>query len=423
MDATRRLSKPASDTASGFDFDFEPDLRGSASLKWEFSVRSGVPEPFAGANPDLGDEQVLPMWVADMDFPAAPAIQQALHDRVERGVFGYPGVSERYLAAVCGWMQQRQGWQVEPEWIVPTPGVVSALHLIVRRFSDPGDKVLIQRPVYHPFGFAAENNDRELSVNSLRQVDKHYEMDFDDLANRVSDPKLKIALLCSPHNPVGRVWRQDELARFAEICADQNVLVVADEIHSDLSMPGHRFVPYATAAPAAFAKGVVCTAPSKAFNLAGLKSSNIIIPDESTRTELKTEMRATGMFGPSLFGLIATEAAYTHGEAWLDAAVEYIDANLDHLETYLDNHLPELDLIRPEGTYLAWIDCRKLGLTREEMETVFFEEARIYLDEGHVFGDEGEGFVRLNVACSRRRLQLALERIANVVRNRRRPGQ
>ena len=401
--------------ATEFDFDRQVDNRGTYSIKWEFNNRGQTPVPWDLTAPELGEEQVLPMWVADMDFTTAPAITAALSKRAAHGVFGYARATEGYLNAVCGWMRRRQGWEVKPDWVVPAPGVVAALHLIVRRFSQPGDRILIQRPVYHPFGFAAETNDRELSVNELRLRAGRYEMDFDDLADRARDPRTTVALLCSPHNPVGRVWTRLELQRFAEICVKNDVLIVADEIHADLTLPGNQFIPFADIGSPYFDRVIICTAASKAFNLAGLKSSNLIIGNDSLRAEFNQEMRSCGIYGSDLFGLVATEAAYTQGAAWLDAAREYIKANFEHLDAYLKARVPRLKLVVPEATYLAWIDCRELGLDSGELAALFFDKARIYLDEGDVFGSAGEGFVRINVACPRALLERALARIERAV--------
>lgn len=398
-----------------FDFDKTIDNRGTNSIKWEFRVHDGQATHWNRTDPELGEEQILPMWVADMDFEAAPAIRDALTRRAAHGVYGYARDTQSYRDSIVSWMDRRQGWKVASEWIVPTPGVVPALHLIMRRYTQPGDKALIQRPVYHPFSFAVENTGRQLINSPLQLRDGRYEMDFDDLEAKLADPILKIATICSPHNPVGRVWTVEELRRFAQLCQHHNVLVVADEIHSDLVLPGHRFVPYGSIGDEFLDNAIICTAPSKAFNLAGLKTSNLIIPNIQLRQQMEWELRANGIYGMSLFGIAATEAAYNDSADWLDAAVAYIDANFKHLDGFLTEHLPSLELIRPEGTYLAWIDCRGLGLSQSKLNSLMFDAARIYLDEGDIFGAEGEGFVRINVACPRARLEQALERIRRAI--------
>jgi cystathionine beta-lyase len=293
--------------------------------------------------------------------------------------------------------------------------VVTALHVIVRHFTAPGDKVLIQRPVYHPFTFSIDNNQREVASSALRLTGGRYEMDFDDLAEKAADPAVKLAILCSPHNPVGRVWSREELTRYAEICSENGVRVIADELHSDLIMPGRQFVSYGTLDERFLKDVFVCTAPSKTFSLAGLQTSNIIVPDTELRDELRIELRALGLWGTNPFGLVGTEAAYNHGEPWLEQVIDYIWGNLEYLDNYLKSRLPSMKLIPIEGTYLAWVDCRDLGLGGEALKSLMMDDARVYLDTGHIFGPEGEGFVRMNVACRRQTLEQALARIERAV--------
>ena len=270
--------------------------------------------------------------------------------------------------------------------------------------------------VYHPFSYAAVNNGREVVNSALRLRDGRYEMDFEDLERKASDPRVKVALLCSPHNPVGRVWEAEELRQYAEICARHDVLVFADEIHSDLLMPGVEFVPFAAIDAARKCRFMVGTAASKSFNLAGLKTANLIISDAELRAEMAAEVRACGLLGMNPFGVVATEAAYTHGDAWLDAATRYIADNVVHLTQVLAHELPELVVIPLEGTYLVWVDMRALRLDSEALGELLLKRARLYLDEGHIFGPEGEGFVRINVACPRSILDQALHRLRTAIR-------
>ena len=397
------------------DFEQEVDHYGVNSIKWEFMVDDRGLKHWDLTDPDLGDQSVLPMWVADMDFLAAPPIVEAVTRRAQRGLYGYASKTDSYLPAVCGWMARRKAWAVDPEWILMMPGVVTALHVIVRHFTEPGDKVLIQRPVYHPFTFSIENNQREVVSSALRLTGDRYEMDFDDLAEKAADPAAKLAILCSPHNPVGRVWSREELTRYAEICSANGVRVIADELHSDLIMPGGQFVSYGTLDERFLKDVFVCTAPSKTFSLAGLQTSNIIVPDAELRDELRIELRALGLWGTNPFGLVGTEAAYNHGESWLEQVIDYIWGNLEYLDNYLKSRLPSMKLIPIEGTYLAWVDCRDLGLGGEALKSLMMDDARVYLDSGHIFGPEGEGFVRMNVACRRQTLEQALARIERAV--------
>jgi cystathionine beta-lyase len=355
------------------------------------------------------------MWVADMDFACPEPVVQALVARAQHGIYGYTAPTDSYYNAVKSWMKRRQGWEIKPEWICITPGVVPALNMLIRTFVAPGEKVLIQPPVYHPFFHAIENNQAELAANALVYKNGRYHMDFTDLEKKTQDPAVKMAILCSPHNPVGRVWTRDELLRFGEICLKNDVLIVSDEIHADLIFRGTVFTPFASLGEDLFQKAIVCTAPSKTFNLAGLKTSNIVIPDEGLRTEFKKTLQSNGLGGINAFGLVATVAAYNHGEEWLDQVLAYIEDNLHFLEDCVTQHIPRITVVRPEGTYLVWLDCRKLGLGKWELKDLMLREARVYLDDGFIFGPEGEGFQRMNIACPRSILVEALERIRNAI--------
>jgi cystathionine beta-lyase len=361
------------------------------------------------------------MWVADMDFPCPGPVVDALVERAQHRIFGYTSPTESYYGAIVNWMKKRHGWEIEPEWICTTPGVVPALNMLVKTYISPGDSVLIQTPVYYPFNKAVENSDGVLVTNSLIYEDGRYSMDFADLEEKTKDPQVKMAILCSPHNPVGRVWIRDELVRFGEICINNNVLVVSDEIHGDLILDGFVFTPFAGISEAFAQNSITCTAPSKTFNLAGLKTSNIIIPNEQVRSRYKKTLERTGLRGVGAFGVVALEAAYNHGEEWLAQVLDYIMGNLRCLEEYIAEHLPQITVVPLEGTYLVWLDCRRLGLGKLELEQVMLKEAKVYLDEGYIFGIEGEGFERINIACPRSVLVEALERIRKVI-ERMKPG-
>ena len=398
-----------------YDFDREINRRGTNSVKWEF-IKHGDGLLYR-EEPDDSSlcTRLLPMWVADMDFPCPEPVVEALVARAQHRLFGYTSPTDSYYNAIVNWMNKRHGWDIEPEWICITPGVVPALNMLVKTYVSPGDKVLIQTPVYYPFNKAVENSDGVLVTNSLVYEDGRYSMDFVDLEEKTKDPRVKMAILCSPHNPVGRVWTRDELLRFGEICLKNNVLVVSDEIHGDLILEGYVFTPFAGISEAFAQSSITCTAPSKTFNLAGLKTSNIIIADKKLRARFKKTLERTGLRGVGTFGVVALEAAYNHGEEWLSQVLDYIMDNFRYLEKYIAEQLPQIIVVPLEGTYLVWLDCRSLGLGKLELEQLMLEEAKVYLDEGYIFGTEGEGFERVNLACPRSVLVEALERIRNVL--------
>jgi cystathionine beta-lyase len=401
--------------AMKYDFDTEIDRKGTYSVKWESIQGDGDLLQWQHTDRCFGENRTLPMWVADMDFVCPQPVVEALVARAKHGIYGYTVATEAYYNAVVSWMQRRHGWEIACEWICTTPGVVPALNMLVGAFVTPGDKVLIQPPVYYPFFSAVENNGAELVTNPLLYDGGRYRMDYVDLEAKVCDPRVKMAILCSPHNPVGRVWTREELVRFGEICFANDVLVVSDEIHGDLTFKGHPFIPFASIGGDFAQRAIVCTAPSKTFNLAGLQVSNIIIADGELRCRFEKTLRGHGLFGVGAFGVVAAQAAYEHGEEWLDQALEYIAGNVTYLEEYVMREIPEITVIRPEGTYLVWLDCRQLGLDKWQLKRLMLQEARVYLDEGFIFGPEGEGFERINIACPRSLLAEALQRIADVI--------
>ena len=314
-------------------------------------------------------------------------------------------------------MDRRHGWTLERDRILLTPGVVPSLHMLVQTYIAPGEKVLIQPPVYYPFFWAIENNGAETVSNSLIYENGRYQMNFADLAQKAADPAVKMAFLCNPHNPVGRVWTPDELAQFGEICLENNVLVVSDEIHCDLVYRDFAFTPFARIGDNTLQNSVICNSASKTFNLAGLQTSNIIIPDEELRARFVRTIERNALFLTNPFGLIAAEAAYSDGEAWLQAAMDYVEDNYRFMKAYLSEHLPQLKLIRPEATYLVWVDCTALRMNSTARKQMLMEQALVYLDQGELFGAEGEGFERFNIACPRSTLTEVLDRIKAVVDN------
>jgi cystathionine beta-lyase len=363
----------------------------------------------------FGADRVLPLWVADMDFLPPEPVVQALVRRARQGAYGYSAATPAFNQAVIGWMGRRHGWQIEPDWICATPGVVLALNMLVRTFVSPGEAVIIQPPVYHPFGHAIQKAGATVVTNPLIYENGRYQMDFADLERKAKDPSARMLILCSPHNPVGRVWGPAELARLGEICLDNNVLVVSDEIHGDLIYSGHVFTPFAGISQAFSERSIICTAPSKTFNLAGLQTSCIIVSNAVLRAQFMATLDCHGLHLINAFGLTALQAAYEQGEDWLHQVLIYLEANLGFLEEFVRERIPQIEVIRPEGTYLVWLDCRKLGLDDAALKELMLKKARVYLDDGVIFGTEGSGFQRINIACPRALLAEALERIRAAV--------
>ncbi|MFA9405883.1 MAG: MalY/PatB family protein [Anaerolineales bacterium] len=401
--------------AKSYHFDTEFNRQGTHSVKWEFIVQGDQILHGDHAHKKHGPDRTLPMWVADMDFRCPPAVIEALVKRAQHGIFGYTVPTDSYYDAVIGWMKRRYGWDVERDWITLSPGIVPAINMLVQSFISSGDKVLIQRPVYYPFMSAIENNGGEIVSNSLLYENGRYTMDFEDLAAKTADPAVKMAILCSPHNPVSRVWTREELIRFGEICIENNVIIISDEIHCDLIFSGQTFTAFASISDTFAQNSIICTAPSKTFNLAGLKTSNIIIPNKGWREKFSAKLLSNGLLGLNSFGVEALTAAYNHGQAWLAEVMAYVEANYQFMAAYIAEHLPQVTITPPEGTYLIWCDFSKLGLSSEARKALLMDQARVYLDEGELFGPEGEGFERFNLACPRSILAEALERIKTAV--------
>ena len=390
--------------SDGFDFDRVIDRTNTNSLKFDFRVERGYPE------------DVLPLWVADMDFRTAEPVIEALRRMADHGIFGYSDVKDPYYEAVLGWFSGRFGWDAERDWVVKTPGVVYALAMAVQSFTEPGDGVLVQTPVYYPFFGVVRDNGRRLVECPLVCEDGEYSIDYDDFERRIVEGGVRMLCLCSPHNPVGRVWTGDELREMGRICAEHDVIVVSDEIHCDFVWPGHEHRVFCEAVPEMADRSVVCTAPSKSFNLAGLQASNVFIPDAGLRERFSASMRRSGYSQLNAMGLVATEAAYSHGEEWLEACKAYIHANLEFVSSYIERELPELRMRVPEGTYFAWVDCTALGLGAKELDELIVHDARLWLDAGHIFGKEGEGFQRFVTACPRSVLEEAMDRFRDAIR-------
>ena len=386
------------------NFNIVVNRKNTNCLKYDFAVRRGRPE------------NVLPLWVADMDFKVAPEITQAIEKRVAHGIFGYSEVKEEYFEAVLAWMEQKHGWHVKEDWLVKTPGVVFALAMAVQAFTEPGDAVIIQQPVYYPFSEVIADNGRRIVDNTLElKEDGKYHINFEDFEQKVKENHVKLFLLCSPHNPVGRVWTKEELKKIAAICRKYDVIVVSDEIHEDFVFNGKHQV-FADLSEDAKNRTITCTAPSKTFNLAGLQVSNIWIATPKLREKFKKQIAAAGYSQLNTLGLTACEAAYRYGGEWHAELLGYLKSNLNFLREFLQTRLPEVKLIEPEGTYLVWLDFGSLGLTEEQREELLTKKAGIWLDSGAIFGAAGEGFERINIACPRSILKDALERIERAVR-------
>lgn len=386
-------------------FDTVIDRRNSDSIKYAPSSDSGKPE------------NLLPLWVADMDFRAPDAVVEALHERTDHGIFGYGAAGSRYYEALISWFGTHFGFEIDPHWVVQTPGVVFALSAAIRAFTEKGDSVLINRPVYYPFSDLINGLGRNLVNSPLVFDGGRYHIDFDDLEEKIVRNGVKLYLLCSPHNPVGRVWTRDELQKAGDICLKHDVLIVSDEIHCDFVWSSHPHTVFASLGDRYRDHCIVCTAPSKTFNLAGLCASNIIIAGRSLRKKFRECVSNTGIGGLNVMALSACRAAYEHGFSWLEELRGYLRANIDYADRFLRENAPQIRLIRPEGTYLLWLDMRELGLSGEELETFITEKAGLWLDGGIMFGPEGEGFQRLNAACPRSVLKEALTRLCRAVRS------
>lgn len=383
-----------------FDFDTVIDRKNTFSLKYDFAKERGKPE------------DVLPFWVADMDFKVAPCITEALMKQTEHGIFGYSEVKEPYFNALANWFQTYFNWTVKPEWLVKTPGVVPAISLAIKALTQKDDAILIQPPVYYPFMTAIENNGRRIVKSPLiRRGGKYMMNDLDDIERKIVENEVKLAILCSPHNPVGRVWTREELKQYSEICRRHDVRLIVDEIHCDFTYPGHPHTAFGTLSEEDAMNAVICTAPSKTFNIAGLQNSNIWIPNPEIRKAFIHQLDAIGYDQLNVMGLVAAQAAYTGGREWLDAVKEYIRKNLNYVRSFLKANLPRIKLVEPEGTYLLWLDCRYYGLTDKELENKVLNEAHLWVDMGYVFGPEGSGYLRFNIACPRATLEKGMNQL------------
>ncbi|MCQ2601764.1 MAG: pyridoxal phosphate-dependent aminotransferase [Treponema sp.] len=386
---------------SKFDFDTITDRSNSYAIKYDLAEKRNKPL------------DAISLWVADMDFKTAPCIQKALAEKAAHGIFGYSRPDSRYYNALRNWFLTEHNFEIKDEWVVNTPGVVYAFATAIRALTEEGDAVLVTRPVYYPFSSVINNQNRKLVNSALVLKNGHYEIDFEDFENKIISEKVKVFLFCSPHNPGGRVWAKEELKKISEICLKHNVIVVSDEIHCDITFENHKHTVFASISDEARENSIICTAPSKTFNLAGLQFSNIIIANEKLRAKFTKEMDRTGYDEPSLMGIVAATAAYSEGKEWFEAAKAYIWNNILFAEKLVNEKCPKIKVLKPEGSYLLWLDFSAFDLSDSQINDRVLNKAKVWIDGGIMFGPEGEKFQRINCATPRAILEKALTQICN----------
>lgn len=387
------------------DFDQIINRRNTRCLKYDFAARRGYPE------------DILPLWVADMDFKTSSYVEDTLSELVRHNIYGYSNTQpgDGFFEAVSGWMERHHGWKVDPLWHVKSPGVCFAIASAIRALTEPGDSVIIQQPVYYPFSSLIRHNGRKVvSSDLVRDVEGHYSMDYDDFEQKVIRHDVKLFILCNPHNPVGRVWTKEELQRIGRICAAHGVIVFSDEIHFDFVWEGEHNV-FQEIDPAFREFTVTATSPSKTFNLAGLQQSNIFIPNISLKRRFTEEINRTGYDEPTIFGIAAAQAVYENGDTWYESMKAYVEKNICFADEFVREHLPGVSMKKPEGTYLIWLDFSGTGMTTAELDDMIIQKAKLWLDSGAIFGKAGEGFQRINTACPQSILREALERLEDVL--------
>lgn len=385
-------------------FENAPDRVGTQSVKWDLSKVI------------FGSEEVLPMWVADMDFSTPAEVVNALVERARHGIFGYTITDQKMNTAVTGWLKKRHNWEIRQPWIVYSHGVVTTLHMAVQALTEETDKLLIQTPVYPPFYDLAKKHDRELLTNPLKLENGRYEIDFDDFEQQLKKG-VKAFVLCNPHNPVGRVWTKEELSKMAELCLQYGTLIFSDEIHADLMFKPAVHIPIGSLSKEISKQTITCMSPTKTFNLAGLQASFAVIEDEAKRKKVQQMFEKQGIHMLNTMGIVAMEASFSKGEAWLEGLLAVLEQHKDYvLEAFRDRE--EIDVIEPEGTYLLWLDCRKLGMNNEELKKFFKQEAKVGLNDGLSFGEEGEGFMRMNIGCPHITLEQGVTRILDALNKR-----
>ncbi|MDR3236431.1 MAG: pyridoxal phosphate-dependent aminotransferase [Prevotellaceae bacterium] len=384
-----------------YDFDKVIDRRGTGAIKTDaLQVR-------------YGNDGLLPLWIADMDFETPEFITATLRQRMEHPIFGYTQIPAGYYQSIVQWLKEVQQWDVNPQWITYIPGIVTGIGLVLNVLTEQGDGVLIQPPVYHMFRLLIENNGRQVVNNPLKFINGRYEMDFDHLEQTLSKQPCKLLILCNPHNPGGMVWSHDTLAKLSEICERHHVTVVADEIHADMTLYGHRHTPYAAVSDAAARHSITFSAPSKTFNIAGLITSFAVTPDDTLRHRFYSWLHANELNSPNILSAIAAEAAYTHGHEWRLQLIQYLESNIDFIDRYISEHIPAIRVVKPEASFLVWLDCRKLGLPQSALIDLFEHKAGLALNNGAMFGEGGEGFMRINIGTPRSVLEIALKKLLN----------
>lgn len=385
-----------------FDFDKHINRRGTNSYKWD------------NLETLFGENSILPLWVADMDFLSPPAVVEAIKKRAGQGIYGYTIYDEDYTGAIRGWFKKRFYWDIRPEWLTYCPGVVTALSMAVECFTEPGDRIIIQPPVYYPFYEVIAENGREVVGNPLEHRANTYCINYVHL-EKLMQEGAKMLLFCSPHNPGGRVWTREELIRLGELCLKYEVLVISDEIHCDLALQGFTHLPFASLSPEIALNSITCLAPSKTFNIPGIQASFTVIPDDAKKARFESRLNSLNLTMPNFFVPAAVKACYGYGEEWLDQVLQYIEGNKNYALDYISGNMPQLQPMVPEATYLLWVDCRELGLTVEELKELMYQKAGVAFSEGSVYGEEGAGFIRINLACPRATLTEALIRFKKAI--------
>jgi len=386
-----------------YNFDEHHDRSENQAIKLEF------------LEPMFGEKELLPMWVADMDFPAAQPILDALKERLEQGIFGYTALSDTYYNAFVKWVDRRHNWSIKKDHLIYSPGVVPSLIFSVLTMTNPGDKVIIQTPVYGPFKSTVENHGRQVVLNPLNKTQEGYKMDLEDLKSKIDD-QTKMILFCNPHNPVGKVWSKEDLQGLAELVVEHDLVLVSDEIHSDLILKGHKHFPIASFNKEIASRTITCMAPTKTFNLAGLQTSVLVVENDEMREKLKHQFEIMDLKINNCFGQVAFEAAYDHGEEWLDQLLDYIEGNIDFSMDYIEKNIPEISVSKPEGTYLMWFDMSSLNLTHKELMDFVVKEAKLAMTSGDFFGQEGRGYMRYNVATTRAKVKKGLEQLETAIK-------
>lgn len=389
-----------------YNFDDILERKNTASKKWD-----GVKDHFGT------EKDILPMWVADMDFQVPYPIVKALKERAEHGIYGYTTRTDRYLDSIVDWFTNRHDWVIDKDWILHSPGVISALSLMIHTFTEPNDKVIVQSPVHHAFYRVINQQGRNVVENELHVENGYYTIDFNNLEEKMKDSAAKMLILCSPHNPIGRVWTNEELIKLGDLCSKHNILMISDEVWCDIVYEPNKHIPYASISHELANHSITCISPSKTFNLMGLNTSAIVIPNKSLRDKFENALNAFSLSAPNYFGSTALEVAYDNGEGWLDSLLEYLKGNIQFINQFLNEYMPDVQMVQPEGTYLAWLDFKKLELEDEKLEEIITTESNVGLDKGPIFGTGGEGFMRMNFACPRSTIEKGLQNIYQALKS------